>query len=208
VALIDANTGKSLGSKQAGGSPTALAVDPKDGSVWVADSSATLTHVDASGNVIGSPIRVSAPAKELGVGEGWLWVVDGAAPGLIRASRSGSSAGTGVDVGPAIGVTFDSGVWVAGSGGRVTRVDPRPSQPRSNGQTTVAPDLDGIAAVERGPYVWAISASAKALYRITNASRPAAERAVTFASPPVALAVIGGSVWVATADGKVTQIAY
>jgi hypothetical protein len=54
--------------------------------------------------------------------------------------------------------------------------------------------------------VWAISGQARGLYRISTASGARVSGRVTFASAPVALAFGGQYVWVATADGKLTQI--
>jgi hypothetical protein len=73
---------------------------------------------------------------------------------------------------------------------------------------TPASALDAIAAVDPGPFVWAMSKSRKAVYRITNTSKPAVTGTIVFPSTPVALAVTPAAVWVATQDNKVTQIRY
>jgi hypothetical protein len=70
----------------------------------------------------------------------------------------------------------------------------------------VAPQLDGIAAVDPGDSVYAYSTSARKLYRIAYPSGPVIGT-VTFRGRPTAVAVVSNAVWVATDDGKVTPIA-
>jgi hypothetical protein len=55
--------------------------------------------------------------------------------------------------------------------------------------------------------VFAIGKQAKTLYRISNAHQPSSTGTVAFRSAPLSLAVTDDSVWVATADGKLVQIA-
>jgi hypothetical protein len=113
------------------------------------------------------------------------------------------------DGGPApVGLTFDQGAWIANSNGDVTTFDPRPGHLRMTHEIALAPTLDGIYANENDPSVWAISRQAKTLYRISNAAQPSLTATVVFNSPPVALVVVGQSVWVATQDGNLTQIEY
>jgi hypothetical protein len=105
-------------------------------------------------------------------------------------------------------VALNQGVWVAHSDGHVTRFDPRASRLRVNADVTLPSQLDSIATTEQSQFVWAISKSARALYRITNTSKPTLTGTVTFSSAPLALAAAAGSVWVATQDDKVIEIRF
>jgi serine/threonine protein kinase len=191
------------------GTPTAIAVDPHNSSAWVADSSGAITHVAPGGAVIGTPAKSNPPATSIGWGEAWVWATNGADNGLIRVSLDTSGSSTAFPVGPdPVSVTFDQGVWTAHANGHVTRFDPRSNKLRVNTDKAISSELDAIAATDPGPYVWAISNSAKTLYRITNTGSPAVTGTVAFGSPPVALALAGNSVWVATQDGKITEFRF
>jgi hypothetical protein len=89
----------------------------------------------------------------------------------------------------------------------VTRFNPIPSYLNVNTDQPVAPELDGISAVENGSAVWAISKQTKVLYRLSRATGAPITGHVTFGSPPVALAATADGVWVASANGTVVQIA-
>jgi Protein kinase domain len=208
-AVAEFNGGSQVAVAKLGGTPTAIAVDPRDSSAWVADSSGAITHVATAGTVIGTPAQSNPPATSIGVGEGWVWATNGAANGLIRVSTGPSGSSMAFPAGPdPVSVTFDNGVWTAHANGEVTRFNPIFQFLKVNLTLPVTSALDAIAATDPGPYVWAISKTAKTLYRISDTGSPAVTGNVTFASPPVALAVSGNSVWVATQDGKITQIRF
>ncbi len=138
-----------------------------------------------------------------------MWAVNGANDGLVRVSLGAGGSPTTFVAGPGpVAVTLDQGVWTAHSNGHVTRFDPRLDHLHVNTDIAIAPELDGIAAVESGPFVWAISRRARTLYRISNTSTPAVTGTVSLASAPVSLAVDAHSVWVATVDGKVIQVRF
>ncbi len=206
---LNGDSGARVAVATLAGTPTAVAVDQNDSSAWVADSSGAITHVAVGGAVIGTPAHSDPAATNLGLGEGWLWATNAADHGLIRVSLStnGSSTTFSTNPGP-VAVTLDQGVWTAHSNGHVTRFDPRFQALRVNSDLAVSSELDAIAATEGGPFVWAISKSAKTLFRITNTSVPAVTGTVVFGSTPVALAVNGRSVWVGTDDGRVTEIRF
>jgi hypothetical protein len=159
--------------------------------------------------VIGTPAHSAPAATSIAWGEGWLWAVNGADNGLLRVSLGTDGSSTAFSVGPSpIAVTLDQGVWIARANGHVTRFDPRPGQRRVNADIAVAPELDAIAATDPSPFVWVMSKSQKTVYRVTNTSRPSVTGTIVFNSPPVALAVNANSLWVATQDGKITQIRF
>jgi hypothetical protein len=209
LAQFNGDSGGQVAVAKLGGSPTAIALDQTDSTAWVADSSGAISHVVLGGQVIGTPAHGNPAATSIAWGDGWLWAVNGSEPGLHRVSlgMGGSSAAFSVGARP-VGVTVDNGVWTADSNGHVSRFDPRARHLRVNADIAVAPELDAIAATEPSPVVWAISKSTKTLYRITNTNTPAVTGTVVFGSPPVALTVRATSVWVATQDGKVTQITF
>jgi serine/threonine-protein kinase len=209
LARLDERTGRLVAAAQLTSPPTALAIDPGDGSAWAADSSGAISHVDPSGSLTGQPARVPPPVSGLGFGEGWVWAVNGKVNGLVRVNVDGTGSTTtfNTDPGP-VSVTFDQGIWTAHSAGNVTRFDPRPSHLAVNTDVAVANSLDAINAIEGQPAVWAISKKTQTLYRISTQPSAPVTAKVRFASAPVALAVGRSSVFVATEDGNLTQIGF
>jgi serine/threonine-protein kinase len=209
LAQFNGDSGAQVAVAPLPGSPTAIALDPNDSSAWVADSSGAISHVALGGTVIGPPALSSPAATSIAWGEGSLWAANGADNGLVRVSLGAGGPSTVFAVGPRpVALALDQGVWTAHTNGRVTRFDPRAGHLRVNADIAVAPELDAIAATDPSPFVWAISQSAMTLYRITNTSTPVVTGAVVFGSRPVTLAVNGHSVWVATQDGRLTQIRF
>jgi hypothetical protein len=207
LAQFNVDSGAQVAQARLNASPSAVAVDRGDSSAWVADSSGAITHVALGGGIVGTPARIDPAATDIAWGEGWLWAVNGVNDGLVRVSLGTGGSPTTLAAGPGpVAVTLDQGVWTAHVNGHVTRFDPRLNHLRVNADLAIAPELDGIAAVDPAPFVWAISQRAQTLYRIANTSTPAVTGTVTFSSAPVSLAADGHSVWVATLDGKVTQI--
>jgi serine/threonine protein kinase len=202
------DTGKQVGTTKLPGSPGAVVFATDDGSAWVSDSSGAISHVAVGGGAVGTAAHTSPPATSLAWGEGWLWATNGAVRGLIRVSLHTSGASTAYQAGQRpVGVTLDNGVWTANADGHVVRFDPRVLSVNAD-VATPASALDAIAAIDPGPFVWALSKTEKAVYRISNTSKPAVTGTIRFPSPPVALAVTPAAVWVATQDDKVTQIRY
>jgi serine/threonine-protein kinase len=191
------------------GAPVAIALDQADSSVWVADSSGAISHVVLGGAVVGTPAHSAPPATSLTCCEGEVWAANGASKGLLRVDRDTSGSTMPFDAGPSpVAVALDQGVWTANANGHLTRFDPRTGQLRVNADIPVAPRLDAVAATDPGPFVWALSKDTKTLYRISATGKPAVTGSVGFGSPPVALAVNPGSVWVALQDGKVVEILF
>jgi hypothetical protein len=142
-------------------------------------------------------------------GEGGLWATNGADNRLVQVSLGTDGTSTTYPAGPRpVALALDQGIWTAHANGHVTRFDPQPGHLQINADIAVAPGLTAIAVTDPSPFVWAISTSTMALYLITNTSKPAVTGTIAFGSPPVALAVSADSVWVATQDGKVTQIRF
>ena len=206
---LDEQTGTVVATSSLRDPPSALAVDRDDGSVWAADATGSVVHVNRDGGVSGTPAQLTPPVLGLGWGEGWAWAVNGTTTGLVRVSQGGSGGARSFDTRPdPVAITFNQGVWTAHANGSVTRFDPRLDHLRVNTEVPVAPSLKQISAVEGQSSVWAIGQRSQTLYRISTQARAPVTGTVTFASPPVALAVADASVWVATADGHVTQIGF
>ncbi len=209
LAQFNGDSGAREASTRLPGTPTAVAVDQKDSSAWVADSSGTISHVALGGTMIGTPAHITPAATSLAWGEGWLWATNGADHGLIRVGLGTTGSSTAYATGPRpIAVTLNQGVWTAHADGHVTRFDPRSDHLRVNANIRIADELHAIAATEQSPFVWAISRGSMTLYRITNTDNPAVTGTVVFASPPIALAAAPHLVWVATQDAKVIQIRF
>jgi ABC-2 type transport system ATP-binding protein len=206
LASLNIVTGQPLSSTTLQGVPTAIAVDSDDNSACTIDSSGVLTHIDSTGGVLGQT-HLSHAATGVGCGEGWVWAVQPGPPALVRMGDYGGT--TSLDGGPApVAITFDRGIWIANSNGSLAAFDPRPGHLRVTHEIALAPELDGVYANENDRSVWAISRQTRALYRISNTAPPSLIGTVGFNSPPVALVVVGRSVWVATQDGNLTQIRY
>ena len=203
LARLD-GTGSDLATTELHGTPTAIAVVPANLSAWVTDAGGAITHVAADGSVLGQPTQVNPAATAIWWGDGSAWATNGTTDGLIRITPSSGST-TAFNVGPdPLAVTVDRGVWTAHADGHVTRFNP--NRLRVNADLAVAPELDAIAARDGGIWVWAISASTKTLYRISNTGTPAVTGTVVFGSEPLALTATTSSVWVATANGELIQI--
>jgi hypothetical protein len=210
LAQFNGDTGAQVHAAKLAGIPAAVAADRQDSSAWVADSSGAIVHVAVGGKVIGTPAHSDPAAVGLAWGEGWLWAVNGADNGLVRVSLNATSSTKAFSTGARpVAVALDQGVWTAHANGHLTRFNPQPDQLRVNADISVSDaGLDGVAATDPSPFVWAISRSARTLYRVTNASQPAVTGTVVFGSPPVALAVAANSVWVATQNGRVVEIRF
>jgi hypothetical protein len=206
LASLNIHTGAPLNTTAFHTAPTAIALDYDDNSACTIDATGLLTHIDSTGAVLGSA-ELAHAATGVGCGEGWNWAVEPSPPALVRMGDYGGTRQ--FNGGPApVAITFDQGVWIANRNGVVTVFDPVASSLRVARQVTVAPELDGIYANEGDSSVWAISGQTKTLYRISNTAQPAVTGTAVFTTTPVALAVAGGSVWVATQDGNLTQIKY
>ncbi len=202
LARFSASTGHLEGTAQLTTAPALLAVDPDNSTVWAVDSHGTATHLTPDGKPIGTQAFGSKPLGAA-AGEGhWLWAVNGA---LLRTGATEAPKGFAVGPNP-VAVTLDQGVWTAHANGHVTRFNPIPGYLNVNTDRGVAPELDGIAAVENTPAVWAISKQGNALYRLSTAKHAPVTGTVTFGSAPVALAATDGGVWVALGDGSVIEV--
>jgi serine/threonine protein kinase len=184
--------------------PKAITVSATNGAAWTVDASGAVVEVDTTGHQVEQP-PVTPPPDDIGSGEGWIWAVNSAPNGLVRIGQGTIKA---FDAGPApVSVTFDQGVWTAHGSGEVTRFNPQSAHLNLNATVHVSSSLNEIDAVEHATSVFAIGKQAKTLYRISNAHQPSSTGTVAFRSAPLSLAVTDDSVWVATADGKLVQIA-
>jgi serine/threonine protein kinase len=205
--LLDADTGMPLARASLASAPVALAADPNDGSVWAAEASGTIAHLNPSGDAAPGKARVSPAPNAMGIGEGWLWAVNGTR--LFRVDPRATDPTRSFDVhAQPIAIAFDRGIWTAHAGGHVTRFNPQGAFLSVNTDSRVASELNAIAAVENGPFVWTTSASAKTAYELSTGEGAPTRAAARLSSAPVGLVVVGRSVWIATDDGKLTQISF
>jgi len=216
LAQFNGDSGAQVHSAGLGGLPRAIALALNDSTVWVADSSGAISHIDVGAQgvgtpapVIGTPAHTDPAATSLAWGEGWLWAATGTADRIVRVSLGTSGSSRAFRGGPnPVAVTLDQGVWIANENGHVTRFDPRQNKLRVNADVRVAPKLNAIVGTDPAPFVWALSASQKTVYRVTNTSTPAVTGRIVFNSTPVALAVSAHALWIATQDRNVTQILF
>jgi streptogramin lyase len=184
--------------------PVALAAN-RDGSVWAAEPDGSIAQFDATGRRDPVSARVKPAPGAMAVGEGWLWAVDGVP--LTRIGTGGSHPVRQFSAVPnPLAVTFNTGVWTANADGHVSRFDPRPRFLKVRADHAVADGLNAIAAVDGGGFVWTSSASTKAVYRFEAGGDGSPTAHAVFAAAPIGLAVVGRAAWVATKDGRLTQI--
>ena len=222
IGRLDGANGRVLAAIAVPGGPARLAVSGR--SVWVgSDESRTLSAIDAGmhvtvvGNAGGRPTDVA-------IGEGGVWVVDGAAGTVTRFSptygtvvhreklpgaldtfvtdRSAAFAPWAVAVGA-------HGVWITDGSARLRVLDPRTGRLASTIRTREP--LDGIA-VGAGAG-WAISGAGSGVLRIDPRIRRVTDRIAIVSRPgfqspyPVAVEVGERSVWVLNANTQtVTRI--
>jgi streptogramin lyase len=206
LASLNIFTGQPLSYTQFKRAPTSIRIDDDDSSLCTGDSNGALTHLDSTGAMLGSTGVAPSPT-DVGCGEGWVWAVNDGPLGLVRMGDYGGARQFAVGAAP-VAITFNGGVWLAHRDGTVNVFDPRPTQLKVTRQIAVAPSLDRIFAVENDTSVWAISKQTRTLYRISNTAQPSLTGTVVFNSPPVALTRVRQSIWVATQDGKLTEIRY
>jgi serine/threonine protein kinase len=197
------NAVKAVGLARA---PVALAASLDDGSVWAAEPDGTIAHATPTGQLEASAAKVTGTPRGLSLGAGWLWAVSG--DSLIRIGLGGSHPVSAHDPGgqQPVAVTSDRGIWIAHAGGTISRFDPRPTKMGINTRQQITSALTGITAADGGPYVWATSQSG--LYKLAADGNGTGTEVARFTSPPVGVAVLSGSVWVATQDGKLSQIRF
>jgi serine/threonine protein kinase len=193
--LLDLH-GQTVKRSSVAASPSVIAARQRDRSVWVWESDGQITGPGAPGSV-----TVLPPQKGLAVGEGHIWAVNGRA--LTRVGIRFGSQSTDETNEDAISVALDSGVWTATASGRVFRFNPLNGRGASR---KIASSLDAIAAIEQRDekHEWALSERARTVYALDSNVNVIGK--ATFRSEPVAIAATTTSAWVATADGKLTQI--
>jgi serine/threonine-protein kinase len=180
-----------------------LAIDARDGSVWMTDSSGRVGHAGLNGQLTQLGSVTPAPV-DVAFGEGpWMWTVNGNA--LVRIDPRGSPPQS-FHAGPnPVSVTLNLGVWIGHGFGHVTRFNPATLRLNANRPVASPSGLDMIAAVERAPAVWAASARTQTVYRIDYLTQRVTGE-VALPSTPVDLAVTPGVAWVATQDDKLIEI--
>jgi YVTN family beta-propeller protein len=198
VSRINAPVDRVVQTIPVGAEPTGLAIG--GGRLWVTDAAAsTLLALNLASGLPATRIALPAPSFGVAVGAGSVWVTSPADNSVIRVRLSSDLAGRPIRVGSGpTAVTFGLGsVWIGnGLDSTVSRVDP------TDDRATTIPAGDGVDALAvSGRVVWAADRLDSTLTRIDGRSG-AAETPVRIGGTPVALAAVGGSVWVAVGPGE------
>jgi streptogramin lyase len=206
VLRIDPATNRVTGRFRVGANPVRLAAG--HGSVWVANADASVSRIDlASGRVVTIPVTGIRPS-DLAVTGDAVWVISGSGVRLVRIDPDTNrqvAVPQGVPSAPLGVAVVDRRVWVSGGPGvdrtgEVTVVDPRTDRVV---ERLPAPG-DGPLAVGAGS-VWRAGVTTQAVYRLDPASgRQLA--AVPLGVVPGRLTAADGSLWVASASGRLTRI--
>ncbi len=154
----------------------------------------------------GAPIPAGRMPVGLAVGDGTVWVVDGARGALLRidaASRRPEGAPISVGRAPFAVAVGAGSVWVVTQPGLVREIDPVSG--KVVGEAVRVEDANGLAVGLGG--VWVTSRIAGTVTRIDPRTHRA-DRPIRVGAGAADVVVADGSVWVANAAaGTVSQIA-
>ena len=198
------------------GDPSRIAADKAGTDVWVGgDQAGTLSEVDTHTRTVRRVTATPGFPSAVAVGEGAVWVLDGASGLVTKVDPAYGSPVWSRRVAPRNLVSYDrsrqsldptsvaaglGSVWTTDGSNWLTRLNPRT---RHVDRIDLHSSLDGVAVGDGG--VWAISGAAATIFRVdrrgretmhvTIASKPSAE------SPyPIDVAVGAGYVWVLNAN--------
>jgi DNA-binding SARP family transcriptional activator len=205
VAAIDANGGAVRFASPLPGRPTALAAEGD--TVWVTTvDSAALQGIDIGTRSIVRTVPLRIKPGAVALGEGAVWVADGARGVLARIEpgyetvsysiryRTGRAAGR---TAPVSAVVAEGGVWITDGSATLTRVD---AATRAVSTVDAGRPLSGATAGAGA--IWAISADPPSLLRVDPSTRrvtdtlPVVTRGGEEAPHPVAVAAGQDAVWV------------
>ncbi len=198
VSRINATVDQVVQTVPVGAEPTGVVAG--DGRLWVTDAaSSTLLALNLAS---GQPVaRIALPSPSFGVtfGAGAVWVTSPADNSVVRVDPRTDTAGNPIRVGSGpTAITFGQGsVWIANElDSTVTRLNP------ATDRVAMIQAGDGVDALAlSGHVIWAADRLAAELTRI-NGSTAAAGSPVSVDGTPVALAVVGGSLWVAVGPAE------
>ena len=212
VAAVDAGGAVRFASPLPG-RPTGLAA--AGDTVWaVTIDSRALVSIDVGRRAILRTVPLRIRPDAVAVGEGAVWIVDGAngllarvVPGYERTATIRFRRGR-TNAGPASVAVADGGVWIADGSARLTRVDAA-----TRTLTTVDAGRPLTAAAAGAGAIWAVSADPPGLVRVDPATRrvtdtlPFATRGGEAAPNPTAVVAGRDDVWVLnTNTASVTRV--
>jgi streptogramin lyase len=185
-----------LGSAAVADGRFAASLTSADGSLWVVGTATTLLRIDpANGKVLA---RMSRPGTTFGpnlaAGSDALWATSDFGGSATRIGFDGrlTPLATTVAGGVAAG---EGGVWLGGRDGTVVRLE------EASGKVVatlrVGGDNQALATGAGG--VWVADSAARTLTRV-DPRRNRATGVLALDSPPTAVTVAAGSVWVTTED--------
>jgi DNA-binding SARP family transcriptional activator len=216
VAAIDANGGAVRFASPLPGRPTGLVA--AGDTVWaVTVDSPALVGIDVGTRSIVRTVPLRIKPAAVALGEGAVWLVDGARgvlarvePGYdnvseaIRYRRGGADARTG----PTSAVVTGGGVWITDGSARLTRVDAA-----TRAVTAVDADRPLSGAAAGAGAIWVISSDPPSLLRVDPATRsvtdtlPLVTRGGEVAPNPWAVTAGRDAVWVLnTNTATVTRV--
>jgi peptide/nickel transport system substrate-binding protein len=207
VSVIDASSGRLVGSSAVGAAPEAIGLG--DSAVWATNPETdSVSRIDPKTNTRAGTVGVGNSPTGVAVGGGFVWVTNGL-DGTVSKIDPEANGGTGGQVdriqvgnGPSGVAIGDGRVWVTNSIDRTVSVfAPGSRKPR----TIRAPR--GADAVAYGDgFVWVVSNTGNSVTRIvpqTGTLLPP----ISVGNGPSAIAVNAGAVWVANSlDGTVSRI--
>jgi streptogramin lyase len=154
----------------------------------------TITKIDPDSGVASTVITLPNGLQNFGVGEGAVWVIDGARKTVTPYSIKTGVPGTPIRTGDgAYAVAVGGGyVWVSNQeSGTVTRINPRTHDPTN---IVVGHGPKGIDV--GGDAVWVANNSDDTLSRISTKTGNVVGKPVKVGSQPFALSVHGHTAWV------------
>ena len=161
------------------------------GSVWVANATSdTLSRIDAATGEVASTIPLDSAPTSIAVGAGAVWVTSQETGELVRVDPGDDRPSQAVAIGHGPdGLAVGAGsVWAAGTGGTVTRFDPRTGKV----QTIRVGGAPAGVAYANGA-VWVANSVSGTVSRIDPGT--GATQVIRVGNEPADLAVVGHDVW-------------
>ena len=204
VALVDANTARTIAASTLRARPAAAASGTD--SVWVATPDAgSVVRINPDTGAVRQTVHVGGAPNAVAVGAGAVWVADALEGRLSRIDPQTETVVQTIRVGRGPGgvAVGDRVVWVSNTiSSTISRIDAR------SGAVVHTAPLDarpGAVAIGAGA-IWVASESQNRVLRLDPASGEV-RQTITVGTGPGAIAVGLGAVWVANRlDGTVTRI--
>ncbi|MHB1785563.1 MAG: Vgb family protein [Acidimicrobiales bacterium] len=200
VVRVDPVTGNPDGNPIAvGAGPVAVAAGA--GAIWViCSATSTLYRIDPrSQTVAAGPIAVAQDPVSVVAGNNVVWVASLAGASLTRVDASSNQADALVPypVGPVRLALSTTTLWVTGSDGTLSRLDP------TNGQaegTTISLGGSSFGVAVDARSAWVSDFLANRVHRVSVATGAAIGAPIPVGTHPGAMADGDGSVWVTNHD--------